>query len=81
MTHGGTRGAQNSFKFQTGDDIGAGFVMIYVFQVAGIIGFTAGTQNYGSDIELEDFFLLAVIDGIGQTGIHTLVTFTAIPTI
>ena len=78
MSHGGSRCAENSFELQAGDDVGAGLVMIDVFQLGRIIGFASGTKNHGTDIDFDDFFLLAVVDGIGQAGLHALLTFTAV---
>ena len=81
MTHSGARGTQNPFKFQTGDHVGTGLVVVYIFQMGRIIGFAAGAKNHGTNLQLNDFFLLAMIDGIRQTGIHTLVALTAITTV
>ncbi len=52
--------------------------MVDVFQCRRIKRLTPRTENDRSDIELNEFFLLAVVDGIGQAGIHALVTLTAI---
>ena len=81
MAHGGARCTQNPFEFQAGHYVRAVFVVIDVFQVAGIVWFAAGTQDNGADIEFQYFLLLAVINGIGQAGIHALVAFTAIATV
>ncbi len=52
--------------------------MINVFQVGGVIGLAAGRQDDGADVDFFYFGLLAVIDSMGQTGIHALIALAAI---
>ncbi len=55
--------------------------MVDIFQRGRIIGFAAGTKYHRADIKLKNFLLLAVVDGLGQAGIHALVALAAITTV
>jgi hypothetical protein len=78
MTHSGSRGAEDPFKFKTGDHVGDGLIMIYIFKAGRIIRLTARAHYHGTDLKLQDLVLLAVVNGIGQTGLYALVALAAI---
>ena len=52
--------------------------MVYILKTGGIIWLAARAHHHRTDLKLQDFILLAVVDGIGQAGLHALEAVRAV---